>query len=53
MVLYLVFICLVALFGAMGYFFGNFEDDEDREDFMRQINDPKARERRKKKRGLL
>lgn len=52
MVLYLVFICLVALFGAMGYFFGNFEDDEDREDFMRQINDPKARERRKKKRGL-
>lgn len=52
MVLYLVFICFQAVFGTIGYMFGNFKDDNDREDFVRQINDPKARARRNKKRGL-
>lgn len=32
--------------------FGNFEDEEDRQDFIRQVNDPEARARRSKKRGL-
>ena len=52
MVLYLVFICFVALMGAAGFMFGNFEDEDDRQDFMRQVNDPEARARRSKKRGL-
>ena len=37
----------------MGYFFGNFEDEEDREDFVRQLNDPEAKKRREKRGGLF
>ena len=52
MVLYLVFICFQAVFGTIGYMFGNFQDEDDRQDFIRQVNDPEARARRSKKRGL-
>lgn len=52
-VLYLIFICIITIFGAMGYFFGNFEDEEDREDFVRQLNDPEAKKRREKRGGLF
>lgn len=52
-VLYLIFLCLITVFGVMGYFFGDFQDEEDREDLLRQINDPQAKKRRKKKSGLF
>ena len=55
MVLYLVFICFIcfmAIMGAAGFMFGNFEDEDDRQNFMRQVNDPEARARRSKKGGL-
>lgn len=52
-VLYLIFICIITIFGATGYFFGNFEDEEDREDFVRQLNDPEAKKRREKRGGLF
>lgn len=52
MVLYLVFICFMAIMGTAGFMFGNFEDEDDRQDFIRQVNDPEARARRSKKRGL-
>ena len=32
MVLYLVFICFMAIMGAAGFMFGNFEDEDDRQD---------------------
>mgnify|MGYP000081185067 CR=1 FL=1 len=51
-VLFLVFICFQAVFGTIGFMFGNFEDEDDRQDFIRQVNDPEARARRSKKRGL-
>lgn len=51
-ILYLIFLCLITVFGAVGYMFGNFQDEDEREDFMRQINDPEARKRREKRGGL-
>lgn len=46
-VLYLIYLTMIMVAGMLGTFFGRFEDEEDRAEFVGDLMEPGRKERRK------